>query len=224
MDTTPLPSRPISGGGEGRSVGSSGLSGRASNSACRLDEGFESCPTKCITKWLETSGFGRGCAAGLEVGPQLVPRSTPKMRCARAGTNCNSRRGCRSLPGDRLSPSFADKSSVPTLGRSRARGGPASARRSTPSLRRAGHERKCSGTGPRVRCQFSQPACAFVGAKDGRQLGSDRRREVQSLLVLVVGDSQVEGPENLDKLLFARGGDRRAQAGTASSIATISSG
>lgn len=46
-----------------------------------------------------------------------------------------------------------------------------------------------------VNLRPSLGAVAFVGAKDGQKLGRDRRREVQSLLVLVVGDRQVEGPE-----------------------------
>ena len=39
-----------------------------------------------------------------------------------------------------------------------------------------------------VNLRQSLGAVAFVGAEDGQQLGRDRRRQVQSLLVLVVGD------------------------------------
>ena len=73
-------------------------------------------------------------------------------------------------------------------------------------------------------CDRPPGAVAFVGAEDGQKLGRDRGREVQSLLVLVVGDRQVEGSENLDKLLVAGGVERRAQVRTVSSIARISSG
>lgn len=81
--TTPLPSRPAGGGGEGRSVGSSGSSGRALKIACRLDEGFENCPTKCIRTGSDQAGVrlreqdGSRSLAGRK--PQRM--SAPTCRC-----------------------------------------------------------------------------------------------------------------------------------------------
>jgi hypothetical protein len=54
-------------------------------------------------------------------------------------------------------------------------------------------------------CDRTSGRSLSFGAENGQKLGRDRRREVQLLLVLVVGDRQVEGSENLDKLLLARG-------------------
>jgi hypothetical protein len=67
-------------------------------------------------------------------------------------------------------------------------------------------------------------AVAVVGGEDGQKLGRDRPRAVESLLVLVVGDRQVEGPKISisSSSLAALSAGRRS--GTASSVATISSG
>lgn len=54
-----------------------------------------------------------------------------------------------------------------------------------------------------VNLRPSLGAVAFVWAEDGQELGRDRCREVQSLLVFVVGDRRVEGSESLDKLRLA---------------------